>query len=377
VPCHRLAGTAVAFFVASSAATASADDPPAEQVAITKTADQDNAVDVTIKLEEQDRHQLEYGGGMSSTDGLFGNLSYTDTNLLGRGERLRFFGQYGARSSAYQLSFTEPYLFGRMTAGIDLFTNKTSYLTPANVVGYSEARRGINMTVSHPLPRQSRVSLAYAYEAIDTALFEAGREIESRISPAFVHDTVDDPSAPRRGRRITARASIAGGVLGGTTNYVRPEIEAVQYVPHTARTALGLRIGAGWVSTFGTTQTPPYYARYFLGGENQIRGVDVRTIGPTDSENRILGGDKFVLFNAEYYFDIHRRVRLVLFHDAGQAYANTQTMDLSDLRSSSGVELRVVLPKLNVPLRLIYGWNTDRDASQPARAFKVAIGWAF
>jgi outer membrane protein insertion porin family len=377
VPCHRLAETAVAFFVASSAGIAYADDPPTEQVEITKTADLENAVDVTIKLEELDRHQLEYGGGMSSTDGVFDNVSYTNTNVLGRGEILRFFGQYGARSSAYQLSFTEPYLFGRMTAGIDLFTNQTNYLTPANVVGYSEARRGINMTVSHALPRQSRVSLAYAYEAIDTALFEAGRHLESRISPAFVHDTVDDPSAPRRGRRITARASIAGGILGVTANYVRPEFEAVQYVPHTSRTALGLRIGAGWLSSFGATPTPPYYARYFLGGENQIRGVDVRTIGPTDSENHILGGDKFVLFNAEYYFDIHRRVRLVLFHDAGQAYANSQTMDVRDLRSSSGIELRVVLPKVNVPLRLIYGWNTDRDASQPARAFKVAVGWAF
>ena len=377
MPCHRLAGTAVAFFVASGAGTAYADDPPTEQVEITKSADQENAVDLTIKLEEQDRHQFEYGGGMSSTDGIFGNVSYTNTNLLGRGEHLRFFGQHGARSSAYQLSFTEPYLFGRMTAGLDLFTNKTSYLTPANVVGYSEARRGYNMTVSNPLPRQSHVSFAYAYETIDTAFLEAGRHQESRITPAFVHDTVDDPFAPRRGRRITARTSIAGGLLGGTTNYIRPEIEFVQYVPHTSRTALGLRANAGWLRSFGATQTPPDYLRYFLGGENQIRGVDVRTVGPTDSENRIIGGDKFVLFNVEYYFDIHRRVRLVLFHDAGQAYSDRQAVDLRDLRSSSGIELRVVLPKVNVPLRLIYGWNTDRDPSQPARAFKVAIGWSF
>jgi outer membrane protein insertion porin family len=374
---HRLAGTAVLFFVASSAGIASADDPPTEQVTVTKTADRENLVDVTITLEEQDRHQLEYGGGLSSTDGVFGNLSYTNTNLLGRGEHLRFFGQYGARSSTYQLSFTEPYLFGRMSAGVDLLTSKTQYFTPAHVLGYSEARTGISMTVSQPLPRQSRVSFTYAYEAIDAAGFEPGRHLESRITPAFVHDTVDDPFMPRRGRRIVARASIAGGLLGGTADYVRPEIEAVQYLPLTSRTALGLRINSGWLEPFGSTQATPYSARYFLGGENQIRGVEIRTVGPTDSENRPLGGDTFVLFNAEYYVDVHRRVRLVLFHDAGQAYAQTQTMNLRDLRSSAGVELRVVLPKLNVPLRLIYGWNTDRDVSQPARAFKIAVGWAF
>jgi outer membrane protein insertion porin family len=205
----------------------------------------------------------------------------------------------------------------------------------------------------------------------------AARHAESRITTEFVHNTIDDPFTPRHGRRIAARAEFAGGLLGGATNYIRPEVEAVQYFSHTPRTALGLRLKAGWLGPFGETQVPPYNARYFLGGENQIRGVDARTVGPTDSENRAIGGDKFVLFNAEYYFDIHRRVRLVLFHDAGQAYSETQPLTMRQLRSSSGVELRVVLPKLNVPLRLIYGWNTDRDPFQPASAFKFAFGMAF
>ncbi len=58
-------------------------------------------------------------------------------------------------------------------------------------------------------------------------------------------------------------------------------------------------INAGWVTPFGSTQTAPFSSRYFLGGENQIRGFDIRTVGPTDSENRALGGNRFVLFNAE------------------------------------------------------------------------------
>jgi len=148
-------------------------------------------------------------------------------------------------------------------------------------------------------------------------------------------------------------------------------------VPHTRRTALGLRFNAGWIRPFGATETAPYYLRYFLGGENQIRGVDIRTVGPIDSGNRAIGGDKFMLFNAEYYIDVNRRVRLVLFHDAGQAYSEVQPIDARQLRSSSGIELRVMLPKLNVPLRLIYGWNTDRDAFQPASAFKFALDFAF
>ena len=39
-----------------------------------------------------------------------------------------------------------------------------------------------------------------------------------------------------------------------------------------------------------------------------------------NADNVALGGTKFVLFNAEYYFDIAPQVRALLFHDAGQAF---------------------------------------------------------
>ena len=80
-----------------------------------------------------------------------------------------------------------------------------------------------------------------------------------------------------------------------------------------------MRAQAGWICNYGTTELP-YYLRYFLGGETQIRGVDIRTVGPMNADNVALGGTKFVLFNAEYYYDILPQVRALLFHDAGQAF---------------------------------------------------------
>jgi outer membrane protein insertion porin family len=347
----------------------------AKEVHITKTTDRPDALDVTICVEEQDRHRLEYGGGLSQTDGLFGNVSYVDPNVLGGGESLRFSSQQGARSSTYQLAFSKPYLRNRITAGVDLFSNKIDFLANGTAPGYTVERRGISARAGYALRQRSHLFLSYAYESIGTTL--DARHVESRVTPGFAFDTIDNPLTPRRGSRITAHVDIAGGLLGGTTNYIRPEMEVVQYVPHTSRTALGVRASAGWVKPFGSTNAAPYYLRHFLGGENQIRGVDIRTVGPIDSEGRAVGGDKYVLFNAEYYFDAHPRVRLVLFHDAGQAYAESQPIDLRQLRSSSGIELRLLVPKLNVPLRFIYGLNTRRDEFQPARAFTFAVGVAW
>jgi outer membrane protein insertion porin family len=367
---------------------------------VEKSTARANSVDVTLTFEEQNRNQLQFGAGMSQYDGVFGNLSYTTSNFMGRGESLTLTAQKGARSGVYQVSFSEPYVFSRpMSAGVDLFTRKVDYLTGVNSIGYSEVRSGINVTGGHSLFRFARVLMSYGYEVIDTAVsndlldsldrqgsvgvplfnpfLDEGRHIESRISPVFVHNTVDNPFAPRTGMKLQVQAPIAGSFLGGTTDYVRPEVEGILYIPHLSRTAVGLRANVGWVRPFGRTSALPYYLRYFLGGEYQIRGVDIRTVGPTDEDNRALGGDKFVLFNAEYYLDLFRSVRLLAFHDAGQAYSEKQPIDLRHLRTSSGFEARVMVPMLNVPFRLIYAWNTYRDTFQPARGFKFAVGTTF
>ena len=366
---------------------------------VEKAKDLENAVDITLTLEEQNRNQIQFGAGVSQYEGAFFNLAYTTANLMGKGETLTLTGQKGTRSSVYQVAFSEPYAFGRpITAGVDLYSRKVDLLTSPNTIGYSEARSGVNVTTGKALWRYSRALLTYGYEVVDTAVsqdlleslegegtsspfstlfLEQGRHIESRVTPVFVRNTVDSPFTPRSGQRITVSMPIAGGFLGGTTDYIRPEAEAIVYVPHWKRTALGVRANAGWVMPYGRTSVLPYYLRYQLGGEYQIRGTDIRTVGPLDSQQRVIGGDKFVLFNAEYYFDVLGPVRALLFHDAGQAYAEDQPIDLRQLRTSSGVELRMVMPMLNVPFRLIYAWNIFRDAYQPARTFKFAVGTTF
>jgi outer membrane protein assembly factor BamA len=110
--------------------------------------------------------------------------------------------------------------------------------------------------------------------------------------------------------------------------------------------------------------------------------VNIRTVGPitqnpVTGQSQALGGNKFVLFNAEYYFDVGGPLRLLLFFDAGQAYAEDHNIDLKQLRTSTGVELRFIMPVLNVPFRLIYAWNPNRDAFQPKSTFKFAVGTTF
>ena len=371
-----------------------------KDVQIDKTTARANGVDVTVKVSEQNRNAIQFGAGMSQYEGVFGNVAFTTTNFLGRGESVSLQAQKGARSSIYQLGVSEPYMFGRpISTGIELYSRKYDYLTGLDTVGYSEVRSGIGLQVGRPLFRFSRAGLSYGVEVVDTSISkslleglssaagvgvplfdiyrDSGRTTESRITPSFTYNTVDNPMFPMSGRRLTISAPIAGGILGGSIQYIKPDVEIVQYVRVSRRMALGARLSGGYLRPYGTTDSLPYYLRYFLGGEYQIRGVDIRTVGPTDGQNRALGGNKFVLFNAEYYLNIAGPLRAVLFHDAGQAFEEADPIDVRRLRTSSGIEFRMVVPMLNVPFRVIYAWNVYRDTFQPARALKFSVGTTF
>ena len=219
--------------------------------------------------------------------------------------------------------------------------------------------------------------------AYDPLLFgDYADRTESRLTPNLVYNTVDNPYTPRAGMRHTATFMFAGGPLGGTVNYYRPSLEAIVYQPIGRKMALGMRAEVALIQQYGDTQVLPLYQRYFLGGETQIRGYDIRSVGPVDSQGRVLGGNKFGLFNAEYYFDVFGPLRALLFFDAGQAFLEGQPIDVSEFRISTGAELRFIMPVLNVPFRLIYAFNPNRKTAieklyTPYSTFKFAVGTTF
>jgi outer membrane protein insertion porin family len=364
-------------------------------VDVKRVSGTDDKVDVTIAVEEQNRNQLQFGAGMSQYEGVFGNLSFTTANLLGRGESLTVAAQAGTRSRNYQLAFTEPFIFGRaLSLGGSVYSRKVDFAVNASSIDYSEVRSGVNATTGMSWRRFTRLFFTYGFEIVDTAmtdelsaslgggatgptlLAQEGRFTESSVTPSLVYNTVDNPFAPRQGMRLSATYQYAGGWLGGSSRYVRPDVQAIVYVPLTRRTALGVRANAGAIWNL-SRQELPFYQRYFLGGEQQIRGVNVRSVGPLSEANVATGGTRFALLNVEAYYDVLSQVRALLFHDAGQAFGEREAFDLRNLRTSSGVELRVNVPMLNVPFRLIYAWNVYRDAFQPARALKFAVGTTF
>ena len=138
------------------------------------------------------------------------------------------------------------------------------------------------------------------------------------------------------------------------------------------------------------------FERLWSGGEYSVRGFDIRRIGPTVSDlnpdvsadsyqgRMVIGGNKSLVVNAEYQFTLSEPVRLILFYDAGQVQDFKQKFTMKDFKTSTGVELRFFMPMLNVPFRLIYSWNPQRDGvynnewrPQEKTTVRFAVGTTF
>jgi outer membrane protein insertion porin family len=381
---------------------------------VDKTPGVDNKVDIKLKLEEQNRNQLTFGAGVSQYEGFFGQLMFQTSNFMGRGETVSVSAQVGSRAKNYQLAFSEPFLFDRpITVGGDIHKTQVRY-----PYAYTQNATGGALSFGFQVRSFSRLFLSYSYEQIqiqdineayfgqqipegavfvsppistysnvylDDLLLKSsnGHRTISKIVPSFSYNTVDNPIFPSAGKRFTAGIDVAG--LGGDTAYLKPVLEGVIYIPQTRRLSLGMRGQVQYVRPLGNTQVLPIFERLFMGGEYSVRGFDIRSIGPRDpNSGLVIGGNKSVLFNAEYLIQVAGPVRLVLFYDAGQVWLREDPFKFSNFKTSTGAEIRFFMPVLNVPFRLIFAMNPQRDGVYNNQyqltkrfTFRFAVGSTF
>jgi outer membrane protein insertion porin family len=180
----------------------------------------------------------------------------------------------------------------------------------------------------------------------------------------------------------------AGGVLGGDSDFIRPRAQFSIYKPVTRTgmlTVAALNVEAGLIEPTGDGQIF-FQDRFYLGGENSIRGYRYRGIWVRDSEGRTvvdefgfpLGGESFVQINLEYHFVVGGPFRLILFGDAGNVYSPDQSFDLDSMRYSAGAEMRVMVPVFGAPLRFIYSTIAgDEYLDDRFESFQFSVGTTF
>src|SRR5436190_11357967 len=106
-----------------------------------------------VELVEQSTGELSFGAGYSTSEGLIGDVTISERNLLGRGQYLRLRLSGSAQRQQIDLSFTEPRFLDRnLAAGFDLFHKLTQVSTYQQ---FATRTTGASLRIGFPITEKS------------------------------------------------------------------------------------------------------------------------------------------------------------------------------------------------------------------------------
>lgn len=390
---------------------------------------------VNVDVEEQSTGEFSFSGGYSTADGVIGEVSVGERNLLGRGQGVRAAVTYGSYSKGVNLSFVEPYFLGeRLALALDVFARETTQ-SQYQVFGTTT----IGGTIRLGIPLTDAISLQTKYSGytqkmtLDPTLNNCNNNtnntfptIDPRYNPNFLptptcysdgeaslairkelaqgqvfvslvgyglsYNTLDSNRNPTSGLFVSFNQDVAG--IGGDVNFIKNTVD-VKYYNEVMPDVIGLtHLQGGYASGWGGKDLR--MLDHFQGGPSIVRGFQPLGFGPRDltvgTNQDALGGAMFwgasyELQTPVFFAPKDFSMRFALFADAGQLldYRGPTTWDLTGetlllptenpVRSSVGAGILWDSPI--GPLRFDFAWATTKASYDRTQFFRFGGGTKF
>jgi outer membrane protein insertion porin family len=275
-----------------------------------------------VDLQERATGELQLSAGFSSIERFLLSLSIRQRNFRGRGQELRAGVNWSTYSRSAELGFTEPYLFDRNIAvGFDVFRrdyNSFNFIGDQRTTTYEQVSTGGQIRAGIPLTENMSLALRYGLTYDEIGLNEAlyftdpdgtgplppvcdplvagrylcdslGNRLTSTAGYSLLYSTLNNSIRPTRGLRVLLSQDFAG--LGGDVRYLRTRLSAAHYWTIFGNFVFSISAEGGYIHSFedGTPTIDPVRLtdRFFLGSP-QIRGFDIRGVGPRVQRLRYL-----------------------------------------------------------------------------------------
>jgi len=229
-------------------------------------------------------------------------------NPFGRAHRIDLDAKQSFKATTARGTYSIPQIFG---TDVTAFT-QAGYLYRQEI-SYDREVAGISTggTTNPEFLSGLTTGLEYGFES-QRSIRGSNQSFDSRdnaivasINAQATLDRVDNALYPTRGYQVVVVSKTASDYLGGNVDFQK--IETGVAVHHPLFDALvvhvGLRYG-GIYSWKSDADNIPFSERYFLGGENSIRGYKSGEAAPFDSSGELIGGQSYILGN----FQLEQRV---------------------------------------------------------------------
>jgi outer membrane protein insertion porin family len=333
---------------------------------------QPDQVDVTYTVEERSTGTLSLGVGFSSLDDVIVSAAITQPNVFGTGKYLSLELNSGSVNQVYSLSYVDPYYtVDGVSRGFDIYQRSVD-ATQLATGAYSTETLGGGVRFSYPVSERDTVSFGVVGESVKVSTFENSAAIYKDFVATFgtqyrygaltggwTRDTRDSLIVTTDGALTRVSTELAGGDL----EYYRLGFNQQLFWPLSRSLTLFLNVDLGYAAGRGDKPLP-FFKNYYAGGPGTVRGYEDYSLGPRDSQGNALGGTRRVVGNMELLFPMpgaaqDKSLRLGLFVDGGQVYAQGAPVELSEMRYSSGIALAWSSPI--GPLRLSLAWPLNEQ----------------
>ncbi|WP_169732795.1 outer membrane protein assembly factor BamA [Azospirillum halopraeferens] len=346
---------------------------------------------VNVEVTEQSTGEIALGAGFSTADGVLGDFSIRERNLLGRGQDLKFGATISSRRQEYDISFTEPYFLDRdLSAGFDLFRTTRDYQKEAS---FDEKNLGFALRTGFPLAEflRQRVYYQLQHTEIDDVPSTAsvyirdqtGARTNSLIGQELLYDRRNSRLTPTEG--YYARLSTDFSGLGGTTRFARARLGGGYYLPlvDDNRWVISATGEVGVIHNFKDDDL--FLAdRFFMGGDT-LRGFRTAGIGPRDLRtDDALGGSRYYRGSLEMTFPVGMPEEFGLkghaFSDFGtvagsivEGDPNVPTDETIRVSVGAGVSWRSPFG----PIRVDVGVPLRKESYDKTEIFRFSFGTRF
>jgi outer membrane protein insertion porin family len=255
-------------------------------------------------VEEKPTGQLQLSAGYSSLEGLIFQGAIEQRNFRGRGQTIGLNLAYSNYSKQVDINFSLGVnIYRRDLNSFNYFNNDRNTIYEQQTTGF-QVRLGVPIT--EYVSAVGSYTLNYDNISVDPTQYftdrqrpptlecdpliagrylcdALGKRTSSILGVSLIHDSLDNRYRPTRGKVATVSFEFAG--LGGSVKYLRARSNAGAYYPIGKGFVFSVRWEGGAIAPLNKESTTPGVEsvrltdRFYLG-EPQLRGFDIRGVGP-------------------------------------------------------------------------------------------------
>jgi outer membrane protein insertion porin family len=348
-------------------------------------------MDVNLKVAEKPTGNFQIGAGYSSMEGLTFMGSVTQSNLFGTGNHLTAQVNTSKVNQIYSISYTNPYYTDDgISRGFDVYQRKTDG-TQTYTSQYKSETAGAGIRFGVPISDDETFQYGLSTETTTIHLTDAspqryidyvgifGATTNTLLGTiGWTRDTRDSAIFTTEG--TVQRSFIETGLPVSVQRYYKWTYRHEWYSPLSRYLTLMINGDAGVAGGYGGKPLP-FFKNFYAGGVGSVRGYDPNSLGPRDSSNYSLGGNKRIVGNIELLFPLpgmekEKSVRLSAFVDGGAVYGPGGQVTGSDgMRYSTGLGFTWFAPI--GPIRFSWARPLNKQPQDKIQNIQFTLGSMF